>query len=454
MCGILGIYSNKNVAKDLYYGLFSMQHRGQESCGMAIHDGKEINYKKDMGLVGDVFKPHHLEQLPGTKGIAHVRYSSIAGNQVQNCLPLVGTIRRRNLGIVLEGSLVNSKYLRQMLEEDGIMFSGKTDTEVVLYMIAKYYTGDIVEALKLTMDQIKGAYSLVLLTDDEIVAVRDPHALRPILLGQRDDGEYIFASEDAGIELIGGKVIRDLEPGEIIVIKDGKLKSYNFSNNFKTMKKSCIFEYIYFARNDATIDKVNSYEFRVESGKILAQDDDIKADMVVPVPDSGWAAAIGYANASKIPLSEALVKNRYVGRTFIKPTQEERELGVKIKLNPLYRVLEGKSIILVDDSIVRGTTSKQLVKSLRDAGAKEIHLRITSPEVKYPCYYGIDTTNRSNLLAAKMNKEEMIKYIGCDTLKFLDIDKMMGAVGEGNEFKFCKACFDGNYPVKKIDRED
>ena len=220
------------------------------------------------------------------------------------------------------------------------------------------------------------------------------------------------------------------------------------------MKKSCIFEHIYFARNDATIDKVNAYEFRVESGKILSQGDDVKADMVVPVPDSGWAGAIGYANSSGLPLTEALVKNRYVGRTFIKPTQEERELGVKIKLNPLSRVLKGKSIVLVDDSIVRGTTSKQLVKSLKDAGAKEIHLRITSPPVKYSCYYGIDTPNRSKLIAAHKDVEEIREYIGCDTLKFLDIDGMMSAVGEGNEFKFCRACFDGNYPVKKIDKEE
>ena len=454
MCGILGIYSDKNISKDLYYGLYSMQHRGQESCGMAVHDGKEINYKKDMGLVGDVFKADDLQKLPGTMGIAHVRYSTAGGSHMYNCQPLVGSLKKRNLGLVHNGNLVNANYLKEMLEEDGIMFSSKSDTEVILYMLARYYTGDIVEAIKLTMDQIKGAYSLVILTDEELVAVRDPHGFRPLLLGKRDDGEYIFASENCEIDILGGEFIRDLEPGEIVVVKNGELKSYNFSNKCKTMKKSCIFEHIYFARNDATIDKVNAYEFRVELGKILSQGDDVKADMVVPVPDSGWAGAIGYANASGLPLTEALVKNRYVGRTFIKPTQEERELGVKIKLNPLSRVLKGKSIVLVDDSIVRGTTSKQLVKSLKDAGAKEIHLRITSPPVKYSCYYGIDTPNRSKLIAAHKDVEEIREYIGCDTLKFLDIDGMMSAVGEGNEFKFCRACFDGNYPVKKIDKEE
>lgn len=452
MCGILGIYSDKNISKELYYGLYSMQHRGQESCGMAVHDGKEINYKKDMGLVGDVFKSDDLDKLPGTMGIAHVRYSTAGGSHMYNCQPLVGSLRKRNLGLVHNGNLVNANYLKEMLEEDGIMFRGKSDTEVILYILARYYTGNIVEAVKLTMDQIKGAYSLVILTDQELIAVRDPHGFRPLLLGKRDNGEYIFASENCEIDILGGEFIRDLEPGEIVVIKNGKLKSYNFSNNCKPMKKSCIFEHIYFARNDATIDKVNAYEFRVESGKILSQDEDINADMVVPVPDSGWPGAIGYANASKIPVSEALVKNRYVGRTFIKPTQEERELGVKIKLNPLSRIIEGKSIVLVDDSIVRGTTSKLLVKSLKEAGAKEIHLRITSPPVKYSCYYGIDTPNRSKLIASNMNIDEMRDFIGCDSLKFLDIEGMLSAIDE--PFNFCKACFDGDYPVKKIDKED
>ena len=276
MCGILGIYSDKNISKDLYYGLYSMQHRGQESCGMAVHDGKEINYKKDMGLVGDVFKADDLQKLPGTMGIAHVRYSTAGGSHMYNCQPLVGSLKKRNLGLVHNGNLVNANYLKEMLEEDGIMFSSKSDTEVILYMLARYYTGEIVEAIKLTMDQIKGAYSLVILTDEELVAVRDPHGFRPLLLGKRDDGEYIFASENCEIDILGGEFIRDLEPGEIVVVKNGELKSYNFSNKCKTMKKSCIFEHIYFARNDATIDKVNAYEFRVESGKILSQGDDVK----------------------------------------------------------------------------------------------------------------------------------------------------------------------------------
>ncbi|WP_029791598.1 amidophosphoribosyltransferase [Metaclostridioides mangenotii] len=451
MCGIIGIYSDKNVSKELYYGLFSIQHRGQESCGMAVMGDEKIKYKKDMGLVGEVFKEEEIENLIGNIGIGHVRYSTAGGSHISNCQPFVGTCRKRNLAISHNGNLVNANYLKDMLEEDGYMFQTDSDTEVILYILARYYKGDIVESLKLTMDYIKGAYALVILSDDELVAVRDPNGFRPLIMGKKGD-EYIFASENCAIDILGGEVIRDVEPGEIIVVKDGKLKSYHYSENLKSVKRSCIFEHIYFARNDATIDNVNAYDFRVKCGERLAQNDDIDADIVVPVPDSGWPGALGYANASGVRVSEALVKNRYVGRTFIKPTQEEREIAVKIKLNPLKRMIEGKSIVLVDDSIVRGTTSKRLVKSLREAGAKEIHLRVTSPPVEYSCFYGIDTPNRSNLIASNHTVEEMRKHIGCDTLKFLDIEGMLEATE--SETTFCKACFDGDYAVKIIDKED
>ncbi|MEG0843501.1 MAG: amidophosphoribosyltransferase [Romboutsia sp.] len=451
MCGIVGIYSNKDVSKELYYSLYSMQHRGQESCGMAVVDGDNINYKKDMGLVGEVFKEDELYQLKGNMGIGHVRYSTAGGSHMANCQPLVGSCRKRKLALAHNGNLVNANYLKDMLEEDGYMFQANSDTEVILYILARYYKGDIVESLKLTMDYIKGAYSLVVMGENQLVGVRDPHGFRPLILGKKD-GEYIFASENCAIDILGGEVIRDVEPGEIIVIKDGEMKSYFYSQNYKSMKKSCIFEHIYFARNDATIDGVNVYDFRVKSGEILAKNEDIKADIVVPVPDSGWAGAIGYANASGLSLSEGLVKNRYVGRTFIKPTQEEREIAVKIKLNPLSNVVSGKSVVLVDDSVVRGTTSKQIVASLKQAGAKEIHLRITSPPVEYSCYYGIDTPNRSKLIASNSSLEEIREYIGCDSLKFLEIDTMLQATDNKNNF--CKACFDGDYPVKKIDKEE
>ncbi|RDY26153.1 amidophosphoribosyltransferase [Romboutsia weinsteinii] len=451
MCGVVGIYSNKDISKELYYSLYSIQHRGQESCGIAVVDGDNIKYKKDMGLVGDVFKEDELSNLSGTMGIGHVRYSTAGGSHMANCQPLVGSCRKRKLALAHNGNLVNANYLRDMLEEDGYMFQANSDTEVILYILARYYKGDIVESLKLTMDYIKGAYSLVIMGEDSLVGVRDPHGFRPLMLGKKGD-EYIFASESCAIDILGGEVIRDVEPGEIIVIKDGNMKSYHYAENYKPLKKSCIFEHIYFARNDATIDNVNVYDFRVKCGEILAKDENIKADIVVPVPDSGWAGAIGYSNASGLKVSEGLVKNRYVGRTFIKPTQEEREIAVKIKLNPLASVVKGKSVVLVDDSVVRGTTSKQIVQSLREAGATEIHLRITSPPVAYSCYYGIDTPNRSKLIASSNNLEEMNKYIGCDSIKFLDIDGMIDATE--NKATFCKACFDGDYPVKKIDKEE
>ena len=452
MCGVVGIYSkNKDIAKELYYSLYSIQHRGQESCGMAVFDGKDIKYKKDMGLVGDVFKEAELSQLGGNMGIGHVRYSTAGGSTLANCQPLVGSCRKRTLALAHNGNLVNANYLRDMLEEDGYMFQANSDTEVILYILARYYKGDIVESLKLTMDYIKGAYSLVIMGEDSLVGVRDPHGFRPLILGKKGD-EYIFASESCAIDILGGEVIRDVEPGEIVVIKDGEVKTYQYSENYKCVKRSCIFEHIYFARNDATIDNVNVYEFRVKCGELLAKDEIINADIVVPVPDSGWAGAIGYSNASGLKASEGLVKNRYVGRTFIKPTQEEREIAVKIKLNPLSSVVKGKSVVLVDDSVVRGTTSKQIVQSLRDAGAREIHLRITSPPVSYSCYYGIDTPNRSKLIASNHNTEQMREYIGCDSLKFLSIDLMIEATD--SKSTFCKACFDGDYPVKKIDKEE
>lgn len=451
MCGIIGIYSNNEVSKKLYYSLYSIQHRGQESCGIAISDGENINYKKGMGLVGDIFTEEELSKLNGNIGIGHVRYSTAGGSHIDNCQPLVGSCRKRNLAIAHNGNLVNANFLRDMLEEDGYMFQANSDTEVILYILARYYKGDIVESIKLTMDYIKGAYSLVIACEDELVAIRDPHGFRPLILG-KINGDYIFASETCAIDILGGEVIRDVEPGEIVVIKDGKLQSFLYSKNYKCVKKSCIFEHIYFARNEATIDGLNVYNFREKCGMILGQEDKTPCDIVVPVPDSGWSGAIGYSNVRNIPLSEGLVKNRYVGRTFIKPTQEEREIGVKIKLNPLRSIVSGKRIILVDDSIVRGTTSKLIVKSLKDAGAKEVHLRITSPPVKYSCYYGIDTPNRENLIASNMSISEIKDYIGCNSLMFLDTDKMIEATN--NVSTFCKACFDGDYPVKKIDERE
>lgn len=451
MCGIIGIYSNKDVSKSLYYGLFALQHRGQESCGIAVMNNDEMNCTKGMGLVDDVFKEDTIENLKGNIGIAHVRYSTAGQSHPSNSQPLSGTCRGKKLALVHNGNLVNADYLKKSLEDDGHMFQTSTDSEVILYILAKYYRNNLLEAVKLTMDYIKGAYSLVVMSEDELIAIRDPHGFRPLMIGKKDN-DYIIASESSAINIIGGEVIRDIEPGEIVRIKGGEITSHQYKEIYKEKQAMCIFEYVYFARNDAVMDGVSTYNFRVNSGKILAAKDDIKADIVIPVPDSGWAGAIGYSAQSGIPLMEGLVKNRYIGRTFIKPTQEEREIAVKLKLNPLESVVKGKSIVLIDDSIVRGTTSKKIIDSLKKAGAKEIHIRITSPPVVYPCYFGIDTPRRSKLIAANNSVEEICSMIGATSLKFLDINGMIEATER--EDIFCKACFNGEYPVSPMKEEE
>lgn len=445
MCGIIGIHSKEDISKDLYYGLFSLQHRGQESCGIATINEK-INQYKGMGLVSDVFNSNKLNELQGNIGIGHVRYSTAGGSNEFNSQPLVGSFKKGKIALAHNGNLINKSILKERLEDEGLIFHTTIDSEVILYLIARYYKKNLIEAIKKAMKFIKGAYSLVIMTEDkELIAVRDPNGFRPLVLGKRDD-EFIVSSENVSIDILGGDFVRDIAPGEILHIKDGKETSYFYEE--KEERSTCIFEHIYFSRNDATIDCQNVYEFRVKSGEILAKEFPCDADIVIPVPDSGWAGAIGYSNYSKIPLKEGLVKNRYVGRTFIKPTQREREIGVRLKLNPLKEVVEGKRVVLIDDSIVRGTTSKKLIDSLRKAGAKEVHLRITSPPVKYSCYFGIDTPRRRNLIASNNSIEEIKSVIKADSLAFLSIQGLKQS--SIKDFKFCQACFDGNYPIDPI----
>lgn len=442
MGGIVGLYAKEDVSRDLFYGLSSLQHRGQESCGMAISDGKTISSRRSLGLVHENFTEDQLNAMHGSLGIAHVRYSSAGESSEYNTQPMFGFSKGKRIAIANNGSLINSQLLRTRLEEEGMMFQSNSDTEVILYLIARYYNGDMKEAIFKTMDHIRGAYSLVVMTESKLVAVRDPNGFRPLILGRRGN-DYIVASEDAAIEVLGGHVVRDIAPGEVLVIKEDQAFSHHYESD--EPMASCIFEHIYFARNDATIDGVNAYEFRVKTGELLAKECPVHADMVVPVPDSGWPGAIGYSRASGIPIMEGLVKNRYVGRTFIKPTQKEREMAVKLKLNPLERVIKGKSVVLVDDSIVRGTTSKRLITSLREAGVKEVHMRITSPPVTHPCYFGIDTPSRTSLIAARNDVEGIRREIGADSLGFISMEGMR--IASGGNFQFCKACFDGDYPI-------
>ena len=447
MCGIIGIYSKSNVNKKLFYGLSSLQHRGQESCGITVSKGDSLKRVKGMGTVAEIFKEDNLDSLEGNIGIGHVRYSTSGGSYDYNCQPLMGFSRGEELSIAHNGNLINHQILRTRLEEEGMMFQTAIDTEVILFLIARYYRGDIVDAIKRTMDLIQGAYSIVLLLQDKLIAFRDSYGIRPLVMGETKDGDVIFSSENAAIEIIGGEVKRDILPGEIVVVDENGVNSYLYEKAKKP--KHCIFEYVYFSRDDATLDKVNSYNFRRRCGEILFRESPVDVDLVVPVPDSGVPSAIGFAQESKIPFAEGLVKNRYVGRSFIKPTQEEREMAVKLKLNPLRHVVEGKRIVLIDDSIVRGTTSKNLIKRIREAGAKEVHLRVTSPPVTNQCYYGIDTPSRMNLIAANKSVEEIREEIGADSLAFISLEGMEKATLQDG-VKFCNACFTGDYPVDPI----
>ena len=444
MCGVIGIYSKSDVSKKLFYGLNSLQHRGQEASGICVFDGKNMVLDKGMGLVYDNFDDESFIKLQGNIGIGHVRYATAGGSYEYNSQPLLAFSKNREFALAHNGNLVNHKSIRRELEDEGMLFQTAIDTEVILSLVAKYYKGDIVEAVKKTMARIKGAYSVVMLFEDKLIAFRDPYGFRPLLIGRAKNGEVIIASENAPLEIIGTDAIRDVEPSEIIVVDKKGIHSDFFE---KKDKKHCIFEYVYFARTDATLDGVNSYNFRRRCGEILSKEAPVEADLVLAVPDSGTPGAMGYAQESGIPFAEGLVKNRYMGRTFIKPTPEERELSVKLKLNPLETVLRDKRIVLVDDSIVRGTTSKNLIMRMKKAGAKEVHMRIVSPPVKYPCYYGIDTPSRKKLIAANYSVEEMKEKIGADSLAFISMEGMLDATLM-KEDVFCKACFNGDYAVE------
>ena len=444
MCGVIGIYSKSDVSKKLFYGLNSLQHRGQEASGICVFNGKNMVLDKGMGLVYDNFDDESFIKLQGNIGIGHVRYATAGGSYEYNSQPLLAFSKNREFALAHNGNLVNHKSIRRELEDEGMLFQTAIDTEVILSLVAKYYKGDIIEAVKKTMARIKGAYSVVMLFEDKLVAFRDPYGFRPLLIGRAKNGEVIIASENAPLEIIGTDAIRDVEPSEIIVVDKKGIHSDFFE---KEDKKHCIFEYVYFARTDATLDGVNSYNFRRRCGEILSKEAPVDADLVLAVPDSGTPGAMGYAQESGIPFAEGLVKNRYMGRTFIKPTPEERELSVKLKLNPLETVLRDKRIVLVDDSIVRGTTSKNLIMRMKKAGAKEVHMRIVSPPVKYPCFYGIDTPSRKKLIAANYSVEEMRERIGADSLAFISMEGMLDATLM-KEDVFCKACFNGDYAVE------
>ena len=443
-CGVFGIYSKEvnEVAQITYYGLYALQHRGQESAGISVSNFGEIVTYKGMGLTADVFTPETLNNLVGNAAIGHVRYSTTGASKLENAQPLESRYKLGQIAVAHNGNLTNAKIIRELLEDAGSTFNTSIDSEVIIKMIARKANGNVEDAIRSTVGAIKGAYALVILAGNKLVGVRDPYGIRPLCLGINENGDYILASESCAIDAVGGTVIRDVLPGEMVIIDENGVKSVKYSENNK--KAPCSFEHIYFARPDSVIDGLNVYESRVEAGRLLAKQMKVEADVVIGVPDSGIPAAIGFAEASGIPYAIGLVKNKYIGRTFIKPTQALREQAVMVKLNPLKVNLEGKRVVIIDDSLVRGTTSKILIEIIRRAGAKEVHFRSASPAVKHSCYFGIDTAHREELIAARLSVEEIRKEINADTLDYLSMENMLKSL-KGCDY--CVGCFNGEYPV-------
>ena len=448
-CGVFGVMSTKreNVAEFVYYGLYALQHRGQESCGIVVNDDGVFSSYKDLGLVSDVFSKAILSRLPeGIMAVGHVRYGTTGGTTRNNCQPIEVNHQKGKMALAHNGNLSNALELRDKLELSGAIFHTTSDTETIAYMITRerLRTPSIEEAVSNTMNLLEGAYSLVLLSSAKMIAARDPYGFRPLCYGQMQDGTYVVASESCALSAVGAKFIRDLLPGEILVFSQNGVKSRK-EHCGKQKQKTCIFEYIYFARPDSVIDGVSVHKSRMKAGELLAESYPVEADIVIGVPDSGMDAALGYANKSGIPYGIGLIKNKYIGRTFISPGQNERLDQVRIKLSPVKNVINGKRVILIDDSIVRGTTSKRIVKLLRDAGAKEIHMRISAPPFLHPCYYGTDIDSEENLIACHHNMEEIADMIGVDSLGYLEIEKLSKLI-DNNEY--CAACFTGEYPTK------
>jgi len=443
-CGVFGIYgTGLDMARLTYYGLYALQHRGQESAGIAVADGQRILLQKGMGLVSEAINLDSLSSMQGHIAVGHVRYSTTGSSHLVNAQPLVFRCSRGMIGLAHNGNLTNVNALRSQLFSNGSVFQSSTDSEVIVNLIARYSQGSLIDSIMKTMIDIRGAYSLVITTEKSLIGVRDPHGFRPLCLGRSGDA-YVLASESCALDAVGAQLVRDVEPGEIIVIDENGLTSRKVLQS--SNRAHCIFEYVYLARPDSRIDGFNVNKVRREMGRQLAREYKVEADIVIPVPDSGKTAAWGFALESGIPYEEGLMKNRYIGRTFIQPSQSNRDLGVKLKLNPVRDVLAGKRVVVVDDSIVRGTTSGKIVKLIRDCGAREVHFCLSSPPIIKSCYYGIDTSNEKELIAANNNVEEIRKYIGADGLHYLSQEGLLGVFGESQR-NFCAACFSGDYPV-------
>ena len=456
-CGIFGIFgtTDADAAAHTALGLHALQHRGQEAAGIVSYDGEHFHNHRALGHVGDNFgSPDVISRLPGSMAIGHNRYSTTGGTILRNVQPLFADFDFGGLAIAHNGNLTNAYTVRKALVDRGCIFQSTMDTEVIIHLIATSLSGTVVERMIDALRQVAGAYSLVALTREKLIGVRDPYGVRPLVLGSID-GFFILASETCALDIIGATYMRDIEPGEIVVIDSGGVHSIKpFA---KTPQRFCIFEYIYFARPDSLVENRDVYEVRKRIGAELARESHLESDMVVPVPDSGVPAAIGYAEHAGVPFELGIIRNHYVGRTFIEPTDQIRHLGVKLKHNANIRYLKDKRVVLVDDSIVRGTTSVKIVEMIRNAGAKEIHMRISSPPIAHSCFYGIDTPESSQLLASRMDIEEMGRHIGVDSLAFISIDGLYKAVGgdprQADAPRYCDACFTGDYPIQLTDLE-
>ncbi len=456
-CGVVAIYNHPEASKMAYLGLYALQHRGQESAGIASADGVRVHRHKAMGLVADIFDADTLKRLPGSLAIGHTRYSTTGDSALLNAQPISVECNKGRIALAHNGNLINAQDIRHKLDQQGSIFQTTSDTEVIVHLIAQSREQTLEDAVSDALRRIEGAFSLVLVTPDRIFAARDPRGFRPLCMGRipAHDGRaetIVFASETAAFDLLSAKYERDIKPGELVVVGPEGIHSRFYSPALQ--QSSCVFEHVYFSRPDSLVFGRYVQTSREEMGRQLAREAPVSADIVVPVPDSGVTAAMGYARESGIPVQFGLIRNHYVGRTFIEPEQKVRDFGVKLKLNPVRSVLEGKRVILIDDSIVRGTTSKKIVRMIRDAGAAEVHMRISCPPTMSPCFYGVDTPSRKQLIAANMSIEGIRDYVGADSLCYLSIEGLLKAAGDGDKTTYCTACYTGNYPTGWVDVDE
>ena len=442
-CGVVGVYGHPDAANLVYLGLYALQHRGQESAGIAASSNGKMHLEVGMGLVADVFSDIRLKKLPGNIAVGHNRYSTTGVSKVKNAQPCLIEYSGGTMAMGHNGNLVNASEIRKELGVAGAIFQSTNDSEVIVHLMAQSRRNSFVDRAVAALSQVKGAYSIVLMSENELVAARDPQGFRPLCLGKLD-GAYIVASESCVMDLVEAEFIREIEPGELILINQFGVKSFHPFQKAST--KQCVFEHIYFSRPDSYLFGHSVYSTRKLMGKALAREKPVEADVVVPVPDSGVISAMGYSEETKIPFQMGLIRNHYVGRTFIEPQSQIRNFGVKVKLNAVKPVIEGKRVIIIDDSIVRGTTSKKIVRMLREVGAREVHVRISSPPTTHSCFYGIDTPTKGELIASNMDIDQTCKYLGADSLHYISLEKMLEIFGEQKD-DFCAACFDGRYPV-------